>query len=180
MVQIVHTPSQVLTTPARKVKKFDNFVKQIIGDMKAALLQADSPKGVGLAAPQIGISLQIFLLRPTTDNPIKVCINPEIIAKSNKLQKGIPGSEGKLEGCLSIPKIWGIVNRCVWVKLKYLDESAQECIETFIDFPAIIVQHEMDHLMGILFTKRVVEQKGKLYKASENEKGEETLELLDL
>lgn len=180
MKSIVHTPNPVLIKRTASVAKIDKKILQIVADMKTALLSADNPKGVGLAAPQIGISLQIFLLRPEAKDPIRVCINPEIVWKSEEKIRGIPGSESKLEGCLSIPKVWGIVMRHVSVKLKYLDEKSREQTETFTGFPAVIVQHEVDHLDGILFTKRAVEQKERLYKAAVDEEGKEILEPLEI
>lgn len=180
MKPIVTTPNEVLIQPSKPVEKIDAKVKQIISEMEEALLAADNPKGVGLAAPQIGISLRIFLLRPDEDDPIRVFINPTLIQKSRQLVKGIPGSKNRLEGCLSIPKVWGIVKRHESVTIKYLNETAAYETEEFTGFEAIIIQHEMDHLDGILFPRRVLEQKGKLYKAAKDENGKEVLEPLEI
>lgn len=180
MKPIVHTPHPVLVSKAARVKKIDKKILRIVADMKSTLLCADNPKGVGLAAPQIGVALQIFIIRPRPQDPIRVCINPEIVRRSEETVTGIPGSESKLEGCLSIPKVWGIVTRNTSVKLRYLDKTGCQHTESFSGFPAIIIQHETDHLNGILFTRRVVEQKGKLYKSGMDEKGKEILEPLEL
>ncbi len=180
MRSIVHTPNQVLITKTKEVVKVDRKILEIIQDMKEALISADNPKGVGLAAPQIGVNLRIFLMRPEEDGLATVYINPKIIAKSKSITQGIPGKDNKLEGCLSIPKIWGVVKRNTWIKLDYLDENGQHQTAEFKDFPAIIVQHEIDHLEGILFPRRIIEQKGKLYKSTFDEKGKEILEPLEL
>ena len=82
----------------------------------------------------------------------------------------------KLEGCLSIPGVWGHLRRASWVKVKYLNENGEEKIEIYKGFMATIIQHECDHLDGILYTQRVLEQKEKLFSIETNEKGEETLE----
>lgn len=180
MKPIITTPNDVLTTTAQTVVKIDHKVKQIISDMKVTLIKADNPKGVGLAAPQIGISMRIFIIRPQESDPISVFINPSYTTKSKLLIKGIPGKNGKLEGCLSVPKVWGVVTRHRWVTLSYLDETGTARQKKFTGFPAIIIQHEMDHLEGILFTQRVLEQKGTLYKPGVDENGKEVLEPLEI
>lgn len=180
MKPIVTTPNEVLVKPTKHVERIDAKTKQIISDMTETLIYADNPKGVGLAATQIGISLRIFLMRPEEDDPIRTFINPVIVEKSKQLVKGIPGSDNRLEGCLSIPKVWGMVKRHLWIKLTFLDVDGISHEEKFSDFEAIIVQHEIDHLDGILFTRRVVEQKGRLYKPGIDDDGKEFLEPLEI
>lgn len=180
MKPIITTPNDVLMTPAQAVVKIDHKVKKIISEMRETLSKADNPKGVGLAAPQIGVSLRIFLINPQENDPISVYINPTFTWKSDTLVKGIPGKTGKLEGCLSIPKVWGVATRHRSVTLSYLDEAGTTRQQKFTGFPAIIIQHEMDHLDGILFPKRVIEQKGTLYKPVVDENGKEVLEPLEI
>lgn len=180
MKPIIHTPNQILVTPSRQVGKIDKKVKSIISEMKDTLIRADNPKGVGLAAPQIGISLRIFITRPKETDNIFTFINPKIIWISKKLVKGIPSQDNQIEGCLSLPNVWGIVERHESVKLEYVDEKNNIKQESFSGFPAIIVQHEIDHLDGILFSKRVLEQKGELFKAGKDEKGKEILVPLEI
>lgn len=178
MKPIVTTPHEILILEAAKVGKVDARIKKIIAEMKKTLIGADNPKGVGLAAPQIGVSLRIFLLRPEESDPIRVFINPEYLEKSKMIVKGIEGN--KLEGCLSVPHVWGQVQRHKSIKISFLDEKGSLHEETFRGFPAIIVQHEMDHLHGVLFTRKVIEQKGTLYKPGVDENGKEILEPIDL
>ncbi len=142
--------------------------------MKATLLAATNPKGVGLAAPQIGEPWRVFITKPLAD--IRVFINPEIIQISTKKTDGVPERENKLEGCLSIPKIWGRVHRAEGLTLKYQDESGGSHTEKFSGFLATIIQHETDHTNGILYVQRVLEQKGKLYQSARDENGKEILE----
>ncbi|MBI5451931.1 peptide deformylase [Candidatus Gottesmanbacteria bacterium] len=180
---IVSVPNPVLTTPAKKVKRVDKKILSIIREMKKILLQTDNPKGVGLAAPQIGIPLAIFITRPKEKSTIDVFINPEIIWKSSKLSEIVREEDGKpslrkekkLEGCLSIPNIWGHLKRPTKVKLRYMDIQGKIQEKEFEGFMATIVQHETDHLNGTLFTQRVLQQKEKLYRIEEDEKGEEKL-----
>lgn len=180
MKPIVTVPNTVLTTPTAKVDTIDRAIKKLIADMSETLINTTNPKGVGLAAPQIGASLQIFLLRPEETDPIDVFINPEIVWKSEKMVKGIPKSEHHIEGCLSIPNVWGTVARHLSIKVSYMTESGLQKTETFSDFPSIIIQHEIDHLSGILFTRRVIEQKGTLYKPGVDDEGKEILEPIEL
>lgn len=180
MKPIVHTPDPVLVKKAAEVGKIDKKITRIIEDMRKTLLHADNPKGVGLAAPQIGISLQIFLLRPEETDPMRVFINPVITKQSKKMLDGIPGSDSHVEGCLSIPHVWGIVKRHQSLTLAFQDEFGKKHEEVFTDFEAIIVQHEVDHLHGILFPKRVIEQKGQLYKPGTDADGNEVLEPLEI
>lgn len=185
---IVKTPNPVLTTPAKPVKKIDKKTKEIIRALKENLLSTKNPKGVGLAAPQIGISLRIFITRPKEDSPIEVFINPQILWKSEETStierpyenKPSDKKENKLEGCLSIPNVWGNLKRSVGVKLRYTDTEGKIQEKEFTGFMATIIQHETDHLDGVLFTKRVLEQKEKLFQIEQDEKGNEKLEEIDI
>lgn len=180
MKLIVTVPNKVLIEKAIDVINIDKEIKQIIDRMKTALINSTDPIGVGLAAPQIGKSVRIFLMRPEETDPIKVFINPKIVSQSKILVKGIPDEDAKLEGCLSIPKIWGSVNRHKSVTITYLDETGKLYKQTFTGFESVIIQHEMDHLDGTLFTKRVIEQKGQLYQPTIDDKGQEVLEPIDI
>lgn len=176
---IVITPNPVLAQPTQTVGKIDAKITTILQEMKEALLAACDPKGVGLAAPQIGYSLQIFAIKPKKDSRVRFFINPKIIAQSQEQVK-VPKQNTPLEGCLSIPNTWGIVKRKKWVTLAYLDAKGQQKTRTFKDFPAVIIQHEMDHLFGTLFTTRVLEQNGKLYEIIKDKEGKESLKELPL
>lgn len=176
MKPIVHIPHPVLTRPAENVTVFDSKLTKLIEDMKVTLNNATDPKGVGLAATQIGVGLKVFLTKPTEHATIRVFINPEIIQKSDELTHGVPERNNKLEGCLSIPNIWGNVKRTTSLTLRYQDETGKPHEEEFKGFIATIIQHETDHCNGILFTQRVIEQKEKLFQVVTDEKGEEVLE----
>lgn len=174
-MKIVSVPNSVLTTPAKSVTVFDKRLNQLIDEMKKTLIATKNPKGVGLAAPQIGVPYQIFVTKPTEKSPVRLFINPEIVAQSGQTD-GVPERNNKLEGCLSIPKIWGKVKRSERLTLRYQDEKGAPQTEEFTGFLATIIQHETDHLGGTLFTKRVLEQHGKLYQSSKDKEGKEVLE----
>ena len=186
---IVHVPDPVLTLPSKTIGQIDKKILDVVSQMKRTLIEKDNPKGVGLAAVQIGIPLKIFIAKPEENSEMDVFINPEIIEysknlaeierpTSTKVTTGKP--EKKLEGCLSIPYVWGYLKRPKTVKLKYLDINGQTQTKVFSGFMATIVQHETDHLNGILFTQRVLEQKQKLYRIEDDEKGEEKLIELEI
>lgn len=178
MKSIVRVPAPVLTTPAQTVTSFDKRLSRLIADLKETLLGATNPKGVGLAAPQIGEPWRVFVTKPI--DKLRVFINPEIIKKSSELTDGVPERDNKLEGCLSIPKIWGKVKRLASLTLGYQDEKGKTHEEEFTGFLATIIQHETDHVNGILFTQRVLEQKGKLYQTAKDKEGKEILEEISI
>lgn len=178
----------MLSAPARTVTSFDKRLAILVRNMKTTLRAATNPKGVGLAAPQIGEPWRVFITRPAEKSQIRVFINPEIIKKSGETD-GVPARlptpdrrdggqdrENKLEGCLSIPKIWGRVKRAKQLTLRYQDEQGIVRKEQFSEFPATIIQHETDHINGVLFVQRILEQKGKLYQSARDEDGKEILE----
>ncbi|MCL5018886.1 MAG: peptide deformylase [Patescibacteria group bacterium] len=193
MLAIIHAPNPILSQTAKRVKKVEFQVKSLIKEMEETLNHTHDPQGVGLAAPQVGKSLQIFITKPSSKSKIQVFINPEIIQKTetsrltvdndhrsrlNKTaEKKLPA---RLEGCLSLQSIWGDVIRNRQVVVSYLDENGIPHKKKFSGFLATIIQHETDHLNGILFPKRVLEQKGKLYKSYKDEKGEDEFEEIKL
>jgi len=186
MCEIITTPNPVLIKTAEPVIKFDRKLHLLIKDMEQTLLATVDPVGVGLAAPQVGVSLRIFQMKPTEKAKVTTYINPIInkvseeeeiptSTNSEKIEHRKPGeSKGKLlEGCLSIPNIWGNVTRKKELTLSWQDEFGVEHSKDFTEFPAVIVQHEMDHLNGILFTTHVISQGEKLYKSHKNDAGED-------
>lgn len=189
MSRILSAPNPVLSVDAKNYTftKGDKFLPKLLKEMEDALLSASDPKGVGLAAPQIGKSLSIFITKPTEKSKIQVFINPQIIETEQKSsQKSEARSQRpakkpvKLEGCLSLPDIWGEVKRSEHVTISYFDENGKKFTKKFTGFMATIVQHEIDHLHGTLFPKRVLEQKGKLYHSSKDKKGEDEFEEISI
>lgn len=196
-MKIVQAPEAVLSKVAKPVNKIDKSVHDFLKVMEETLTNASDPEGVGLAAPQVGKSLQIFIIKPTPDSKIQTFINPAIegffdapkgkkeevyqsattakVKKKAKIDKGV-----QLEGCLSLNNIWGVVKRHYGVTLTYQDETGKSHTKKFDGFLSVIIQHEYDHLQGILFPKRVLEQKTKLYKSSKNKKGETEFEELTI
>lgn len=184
MLKIVTAPNTVLSTSAKKVEGFDQSLHQIIRDMEQTLLAQSDPKtgliGVGLAAPQVGINVAIFLMKHSKRAKIQSLINPKILKfdytfkpdrgsdadiknTSLEVRKMAKKEKTRLEGCLSIPKVWAPVKRAKKVLLEYQDINGSLHKRWFTGFQAVIVQHETDHLNGVLFTQRALEQKATLY-----------------
>lgn len=183
-MEIITAPSEVLSKVAQPVKKIDAPLLELIEKMKKTLISTKDPQGVGLAAPQVNKSIRLFIAKPTNKSLFTVFINPVATPLSDQLvpvkrPKSSKHSH-KLEGCLSLPSIWGFVLRSPKVEVEYLDEKGKKRTRTFTGFMATIVQHEMDHLNGILFPKRVLEQKQKLFKSHKNEKGEDVFDEIEL
>jgi peptide deformylase len=179
MLKIIIAPNSVLSNKTKSVIKVDKDVLALIKQMEETLNFATDPIGVGLAAPQVDKSLAIFIAKPTDKAKLQVFINPRITKVEESASKS-KGKTKKLEGCLSLKDIWGEVERAKAVWLDYMDEAGKQHHKKFTGFIATIIQHEVDHLNGILFPKRVLEQKGILYESKKNSKGEDIFEELTI
>ncbi len=146
--KIVKYPDPVLKTPTNKVEIIDESVKNLVKDMFETMYHEE---GVGLAANQIGVSLSIMVIDTTPKKespPIKVVlINPEVLDMEGKITYR--------EGCLSFPGLTVEVQRSSKVWVKALDLEGKEKEYIFEGFPAIVFQHEFDHLSGITFVDRL-------------------------
>ena len=157
---IVVYGNPVLKKKAADVVKDELDVVQLAEDMFETMYNAS---GIGLAAPQIGKSIRMFVIdgeamdEPELKGFKQVFINPEMIEET--------GDEwGFEEGCLSIPEIREEVFRPEQLKLRYFDENWVEHTEEFDDMKARIIQHEYDHIEGVLFTDHLTPFKKRLLK----------------
>lgn len=168
MTAIVTVPDPVLRQVAKPVLQLDKKVLDIIDRMQSALLAAKNPEGVGLAAPQIGVPLRLFFARPDLKKAPILFINPEII-KFSQAQQAPDTKKGVYEGCLSVPHHYSPIKRSMSVTVKYQKLNPEHLAlstvqETFSGFLAHIIQHEVDHLNGILFIDHVLSQNSQLFK----------------
>ncbi len=167
--KIIQSGNPILRRKSKNVAKVDKKVQEIIRDLKDTLKTQKEPEGVGLAAPQIGKNLNIFIAN--YKNFQRVVINPEILkisgAKSEKLK--VKSKKEILEGCLSLPYYYGPLKRANKITVKYLNEKGEEITEDFEGFDAQIILHEIDHLNGTLFIDRLFEEKKPLYKVDGDE-----------
>jgi len=152
--KIVTLPDAVLRRKAHTVTKFDKNLQTLIDDMVETMREAP---GVGLAAPQIGLSERIIVIEyfereedeEKEDAPKKVwaVLNPEIVKASEEKLMGV-------EGCLSIPGLVGEVERHAQIQIKGLNRHGKPMRIKANGWLARIFQHEIDHLNGVLFTDR--------------------------
>jgi peptide deformylase len=138
-------------------------LKELIANMWDTMYDAH---GVGLAAPQIGVSIRLFTIDSTQvekeDAPNHVGFK-RVFINAQKIEE--TGNRWSYEeGCLSIPNIRGEVMRPPLLKIRYLDENFKEHIDTFDGINARVIQHEYDHLQGILFTEHLSPVKRTLIK----------------
>lgn len=155
---IVYVGEPVLRQKARRVRDFDGKLHALLDDMRETMLAAP---GVGLAAPQIGVSQRVIVVRlPDDEESVEEygeqagvwyeVVNPEIIRSSREKVDGI-------EACLSIPGYFGRVERHVEVVVRGQDRNGKEIRIRARDWLARVFQHEIDHLDGILYTDRASE-----------------------
>jgi peptide deformylase len=164
---ILLSGDKILRTKSKPVQKIDKKIIELIKDLKETLKAQVEPEGVGLAAPQIGKNFRMFVIWPDPTSEIKVVINPEIekISKSTNAPTKEKAKKHKkiMEGCLSLPNYYTPLSRFFSIKIRYRDENWKEHEDQYEGVDAQIVQHEIDHLNGILFIDRMLEQKKDLY-----------------
>ena len=127
----------------RPVTNFDQRLHELLDDLKETLAAAH---GAGLAAPQVGILRRCVVVVDDEDRMLEL-VNPEIVETSEELQDGI-------EGCLSVPGMWGMVERPMWVKVRAQDRYGSFFEAEGEEIVARCFCHELDHLDGHVFTER--------------------------
>lgn len=140
IMEIKKYPDPVLRKKTGRVKEITPEIKKLAEDMIETMLKSE-PEGVGLAAPQVGISKKIFVAQVGREP--RVFVNPEIVKKSKK-------TEIMEEGCLSLPGIWLKIKRAKKIELDALDINGQKLKIKAEGLFARILQHEIDHLEGTL------------------------------
>lgn len=168
MRKIVIYPDKVLRKKCEVFDWKDLVSRTEVGELVEVLM--NTKNGAGLSAPQVGISKRFFAIKNEKENTAKVYLNPEI-TDTFKLDKQYftytkkDGSEEPfLEGCLSIPMIYGEVARWPKIAIKYQNLAGEHKAEVIEGYPGIVFQHELDHINGILFIDHVKQGKTKLLK----------------
>jgi peptide deformylase len=167
-IKITTVPDPILRKKALEVSAKNPQTKETVTKLWNAL-ENSLIEGVGIAAPQISVSERIFILRDAGDG-YQEYLNPRIVWES--AEKGTSqDAKGHafLEGCLSIPGLYGPVIRPLEIEVEYELLSGETRREKLKEPYARYFQHELDHLNGILFIDRVIQQKGKLYEVNEND-----------
>jgi peptide deformylase len=144
LLPLKHVGESVLRRKADKVDKVDKALARLLDDMVDTMYAAN---GVGLAAPQVGVSKRLFVA-DAGDGPIRL-VNPRLVVHT--------GRAFGTEGCLSIPGIFGQVERWKYVVIKGLDELGDPVTYEATGLLAVVFQHELDHLDGQLFTDLAVD-----------------------
>jgi peptide deformylase len=144
-LQIVQYPAKILEQPCEKVTVFDRKLAQLLNKMYETMLAAD---GVGLAAPQVGIPKQIAVVDIGDAHGKIELINPVIIDQQ--------GEQIGPEGCLSFPRLFGEVKRANYIKVRAQNRRGKVFVLEAEGFLSRALQHEIDHLNGILFTSKII------------------------
>lgn len=145
MLEIIIYPNPILTQKSQEITEITPDVLDLAKEMQK-MVEIDE-NSVGLAAPQIGKNIRICVIQPNKEEPGMALFNPKIIKKSFK-------KEIMEEGCLSIPEKYLPVKRAFAVKVEALDKTGKKIKLSLKGWPARVVQHEIDHLDGILFIDR--------------------------
>jgi len=154
--KIIEYPEPLLRLKAKKVESFDEELKSLVEDMAETMY--DAP-GIGLAAPQVAESVRLIVIDTTVageEQDYLCLVNPEIVSHE--------GQQVDEEGCLSVPEIVAQVKRFKKVTVSYQDNEGTPLELTTEDRFAVVLQHEIDHLDGILFIDHLSPLKRNLYK----------------
>ena len=160
-LEIYKLGSEILRTPANRVAKVDDSIRELVKNMLRTMYSA---KGIGLAAPQVGIHKRVLVIDLDFDEPTSpphVFINPEIISTSASV-------DTYEEGCLSIPGVYENVVRPSSVKISFRDEMGRPKKMNTSGLMARCIQHEIDHFNGLLFVDKVTDKESLIKQLKEN------------
>ncbi|MBS7576857.1 MULTISPECIES: peptide deformylase [unclassified Enterococcus] len=144
--EIVVLPDEGLRQQTEQINEITSETLDLLDDLYDTMISGD---GVGIAAPQIGESVKIAMVQ-LDDGELLELINPKIILAT--------GSDIFVEGCLSIPNMYGTVRRNTKIVVNYLDRDGEQCQIIAEAYLARVIQHEIDHLNGILFIDKMIEE----------------------
>ena len=164
LLPIIEYPDPVLRMKAKKVRKIDKSVERLAEDMINTMQAAD---GIGLAANQVGVLRRVITIQLPEEEP-QVFINPEIVHRE--------GERTVEEGCLSVPGYKGVITRAVWIKMRALDLSTKLIRLRAEELLAQAMEHEIDHLNGILYLDHLKSHED-LHKLEEEEEGPASVEV---
>jgi len=142
---VVKNPNEILTRKTTKVTKFNQELSTLLEDMYDTMIDAD---GIGIAAPQVGVSLRVAIVDLGEGEEIIEMVNPEVLETE--------GLEVEVEGCLSFPELYGEVERPFSVRIKAQERDGTWYELEAEDYEARAILHEIDHLDGILFDSKII------------------------
>ena len=141
LLNVLHFPDPLLRTKAENVEQVDDTVRKLVDDMLETMYEAP---GIGLAATQVNVHKRVIVVDVSEerDQPLAL-INPEILAAD--------GEEESEEGCLSVPGVFDRVSRAERIRVRALDREGEPFEADYDGILAVCIQHEIDHLNGVLF-----------------------------
>lgn len=162
ILPILKFPDPILKEKSAPVGAADGAISSVVDDLLETMRA--SPGGVGIAAPQVGVLKRIIVVDVSghrrggqeENHGLLVLVNPEILARG--------GKQLVREGCMSVPDYTANVQRAQWVLVDALDREGKQLIIESMGFEAVAIQHELDHLDGILFLDRVVSVKTDVFR----------------
>lgn len=185
-MKIIVAPHESLRTKAKPVKRIDKKLYKFVSQLQTTLKGKQKPAGVGLAAPQVDKAWRIFTTnlspegnRDSSTAKIKAFINPIMTKHDKKLSFGLDEKHPTLEGCLSIKSLYGPIPRYKWAEFEWQELENEKLINKkgrFEWFAARVMQHELDHLNGILFTDYSLDYDLPIYQESADGKKLEEVE----
>ncbi|NIM46858.1 MAG: peptide deformylase [Candidatus Aenigmarchaeota archaeon] len=163
VLKILTVPNPILKKKSKKVGKINSEIKKLAKDLKETIRNFGDKheKGAALSACQVGELKRLFVFR-NQDGKLSTLVNPDILKLSKK-------QVVDMEGCLSIPKIYGAVSRAAKAKVKGLNLRGEKVEISAEGMISRILQHEIDHLNGIIFTERV-DDLSKIYRLTKEGK----------
>lgn len=169
----ISLPDEKIRQKSDEIVAFDKSLTALVKDLTDTAAAQTNPTALGLAAPQIGVFKRVFIARirnrqSLSANKFKPFVNARLIKASKK-------QGAHLEGCFSVQGIYGHVIRPLEVTVETQDISGKTITRNYKGLPARILQHEIDHLEGILFVDHTYQQNGKLFKIERDKKGNEEL-----
>lgn len=184
-MKIITIPHQTLRKKAQAIKRVDAKLEKFVKELQQTLKLERNPRGVGLAAPQVNKLWRIIATQVSTQTgeekklgPMRAFINPIITKHSRNLVCELDPEKSRWEGCLSVPGLWGPIPRWEWLEVEYqtmVNGQLKGTSERLEKFAAVVIQHELDHLDGILFTDHSLKYDLPVYRAV----GEKFVEIKD-
>jgi len=160
---------KILRQKSKPIKKITPKIHQLVKEM-IAIADQDPEDWLGLAAPQVGVHKRLFIIKFSLKDKPKIIINPQIVTSSSeKTTDLIEKKKRQLEGCLSIPGLFGFVDRPYHITATWTDLENKKHQKELIYPESTYFQHEFDHLNGILFVDHILKQNGQLYQEQEGE-----------
>ncbi len=157
-LSIVKYPHPALRWESKPIVEIDDRLRDVVRQMFELMYQAN---GIGLAANQVGLPWRLFVINPSGDREKTdeefVFLNPEILRRK--------GSDEGEEGCLSLPELFGPVRRSTELVVEAFDLEGERFRMDLEDFPARVVQHEYDHIDGVLFIDRMTDSQRRDHEA---------------